>query len=179
MISVSSKIQLKAITGDDQNELMRIMHQIYPPEYKHLWINEDCNWYLEHCFSKENLDAELREKNAVYYFVFYNSERIGILRLIYNTSIHVSDKKIATFIHRIYLSRTAQGKGIAKQLFGWLTEQARHRGNSILWLKAMDTQSQALRFYEKEGYQLIDTLRLNFERIHPELRGMVIMKKSI
>lgn len=179
MTSLTSKIQLEPITNNDQHELMTLMRQIYPPEYKHLWLHGDCSWYLEYCFSKKNLEAELKEKNAVYYFVFYDSKRIGILRFIYNTSIPGLDKKNATFIHRIYLCRSAQGKGIAKQLFSWLTERAKLKNNSMLWLKAMDTQMRALKFYKKEGYKTIDTFRLDFERIHPELRGMVIMKKSI
>ena len=179
MTSLTSRIQLESITNNDQHELMTLMRQIYPPEYKHLWLEEDCSWYLENCFSKKNLEAELREKNAFYYFVFYDSKRVGILRFIYNKSLSGLDKKNATFIHRIYLSRSAQGKGIAAQLFSWLAEQAKLKENTILWLQAMDTQIQALKFYEKEGYQVIDTFRLDFERIHPELRGMVIMKKSI
>ena len=179
MIIVSSDLYLKAVTYEDQGVLINLMCQIYPPEYKHLWVNEDCDWYLERCFSQENLVKELEEKNAAYYFVFYNSDRVGILRFVYHTGISKTDKKNATFIHRIYLRRDMQGKGIGKQLFNWMAGQARVNQNEALWLKAMDTQTQALKFYEKEGYQLVDRIRLDFELIHPELRGMLILKKII
>ncbi len=179
MIPISTNLHLEPITANDQGDLMVLMQKIYPPAYKQLWINEDCNWYLNHCFSKENLRKELNEVNAMYYFVIYNSKRVGIVRYIYNTNTSKSVQKNATFIHRIYLSSEAQGKGIAKQLFYWIEQQAILKQNNYLWLKAMDTQMQALKFYEKQGFKTISKISLDFNLIHLHLRGMVVMTKAI
>ena len=43
----------------------------------------------------------------------------------------------------------------------------------------MDTQKQALKFYEKEGFKTINQMRLDFKLIHEELRGMVTMQKLL
>ena len=43
----------------------------------------------------------------------------------------------------------------------------------------MDSQKQALRFYEKQGYKLGKPTYLEFELIHPNLRGMYTMYKLI
>ncbi len=177
MISISTSLHLENITISDQNSLMDLMQKIYPPAYKHLWVNEDCNWYLNHCFSEENLKNELNEVNAIYCFVVHNLKRVGIVRYLYNTSTSEIAKKNATFIHRIYLSNEVQGKGIARQLFSWIEQQAILKQNKLLWLKAMDTQMQALKFYEKQGFKTIDKISLDFNLIHQHLRGMVVMTK--
>ena len=43
----------------------------------------------------------------------------------------------------------------------------------------MDSQKQALRFYEKQGYNYGDTAQLDFELIHSSLRGMHTMFKLL
>ena len=45
---------------------------------------------------------------------------------------------------RIYLGKEAQGKGVAQKLFDWLENKAKDTGDNLVWLKAMDTQKQAL-----------------------------------
>ena len=179
MITISNHLQLENITIDLQKDLMALMLEIYPPAYKHLWINEDSDWYLTHCFSQENLKLELNETNAFYGFVISNSKRVGIIRFLVNTSVNNSYEKNATFIHRIYLSQEAQGKGIAKQLFYWIEQRANENKNKVLWLKAMDTKIQALKFYEKQGFKIVDTFSLDFNIMHPHLRGMVVMTKTL
>ena len=130
-------------------------------------------------FSEENLKHELNEANAIYCFVIHNLKRVGIIRFLYNTKTSKMAEKNATFIHRIYLSNAAQGKGIAKQLFIWIEQQAILKHNKFLWLKAMDTQIQALKFYEKQDFKVIDKVSLDFNLIHKHFRGMVVMTKVL
>ena len=85
----------------------------------------------------------------------------------------------STYLNRIYLGEEAQGKGVAQQLFNWTENCAKQNGCNLIWLKVMDTQKQALRFYEKQGYKLGEPTNLDFELIHPNLRGMYTMYKLI
>jgi ribosomal protein S18 acetylase RimI-like enzyme len=179
VINVSDTIQLKNITLDDHEVLLQLMQEIYPPAYKHLWMYEDCSWYLNQSFNKSILKKELTAKDSEYYFVIYNSTRVGIIRLEHNKPLNELSEKSASHIHRIYLSTETQGKGIAKQLFNWAEKRAAKNGSEIMWLKAMDTQTQALRFYKKQNFVIINNYRLDFELMHKHLRGMVIMTKTI
>jgi len=178
-IILSDAIRLQPITINDQKKLFALMESIYPPAYNHLWVNGDCSFYLNLFYSKGPLQEELSEKDADYHFVVYNEETIGIVRAQYNqTSIDGTNQK-ATYVNRIYLGRQAQGKGVAKQLLQWVTERALLHENHSLWLKAMDTQEQALRFYKKEGFEICGKTSLNFELLHESLRGMFIMQKEL
>ncbi len=178
-IILSDSLQLHPVTLSDQSKLYSLMETIYPPVYKHLWANEDCSFYINLFYSKTPLKNELSESDSEYYFVVCNNETVGIIRVRYNQTNPEKTSKSSTYINRIYLGELARGKGIAKQLFHWITQRALDHNNTLLWLKAMDTQTQALRFYEKEGFKVTGTTRLEFNLLHKHLRGMVIMEKVL
>lgn len=179
MISISKTLQLKAITHNDYIKLNQLMQRIYPPAYKHFWKNENCSWYLDKCYGITNFNSELEDTNACYYFIIYNGLTVGIIRIVYNKSIKQFPNQLTTYLHRIYLGEDAQGKGIAKQLFIWVEKQVLKKNNTVIWLEAMDTKQQALKFYQKEGFKKLEYYKLDFKRIHKHLRGMHLMYKSL
>jgi ribosomal protein S18 acetylase RimI-like enzyme len=179
MISISENIQLQTITLNDQQKLFELVGNVYPPVYKHLWKKKDCNWYLNTFYSFENLQKELKEADANYFFVQYNLKPVGIFRVHFSKTIKEIQDNSSAYLHRIYLGKEVHGKGIGRLLFNWAEQQARDKGKTSIWLKAMDTQEQALGFYRKQGYHEIGKLSLDFDLIHKPLRGMVIFKKSL
>ena len=178
LIKVSNTISLKKISLNNQKELYDLMRVIYVPMYRHLW--EDYGeWYLNELYSKENLEKELSEENQVYYFVLLENENIGILRLIYNIDYSNNYNKKSLMLHRVYLHPKTQGKGLGKDLLTWIEKIGKEKNLQELWLKAMDTQEQALMFYEKRGFSTIKKTSLDFTLLHKHLRGMYIMSKSL
>ncbi len=179
MISISKSVQLETITTNHHDKLYGLVSRIYPPVYKHLWLHEDCDFYFDTFFSKKNLLKELQEAHTVYYFVVYNSKTVGILRVNFNRPFPENPNKKSTYLNRIYLGQEAQGKGVAKALFNWIEAQSKIKRNELIWLKAMDTQTQALKFYEKQDFIKSGKIELDFELIHKHLRGMYTMYKLI
>ncbi len=179
MISISDNIKLQDIKIEDQSKLIALIELIYPPAYEHLWLNKDCSFYLNRFYSLENLELELSNPNAAYYFVNYKSNIVGIFRFIYNQPFIDFPKKKSAYLNRIYLSINAQGKDVANQLFLWAENKVKEQGNTLIWLKAMDSQKQALRFYEKQGYSFGAPTQLDFKLIHSHLRGMKVMYKLL
>ena len=178
MIYVSKHIQLQNISLQDQPKLMELVTRVYTPVYKHLWKNEDCNWYLNRFYSKENLQKELKE-DAEYYFVIYNSKYVGIIRIQYNKPLIGFSKKSTVYFNRIYLGSEAQGKGVAKAIFNWVELQAKRKGENSIWLKCMDSQQQALHFYTKQDYKHIGNSHLDFDILNKGLNGIYIFWKSL
>jgi GNAT superfamily N-acetyltransferase len=179
MISISENIKLQDIKIEDQPKLMKLLSLIYPPAYKHLWVNEDCGFYLNKFYSIANLKLELADPNAAYYFVIYKAKLVGIFRFSYNKPYKDFPEKQSVYLNRIYLGEEAQGKGVAQQLLNWCENKAKEKGYSLIWLEAMDTQKQALRFYEKQGYNHGTPTQLDFESMHHDFRGMYTMYKLL
>lgn len=179
MISISEFIQLQSISINDQSKLMALMQRIYPPAYKYIWKNENCDFYFERFYSENNLQIELNEKNAEYYFVSFKDNLVGILRIHFNKVLKSMPEKSACYINRIYLAEEAQGKGIANELFKWVEQKANQKGIGIIWLEAMDSKAQALQFYQKQGFLKSHEAHLNFEPLVDLYRGMVVLYKTL
>ncbi len=177
-IRLSETLSLSAISLDDAEQLKQLMHRIYPPAYEHLW-EDDGQWYVETTFNKEELKKELADLKGSYYFVIFEQETVGILRLIHDYTLADKPTLKATKLHRIYLDSKTQGKSIGTFLMNWITQQALQNGSQVLWLEAMDTQEQALQFYKKRGYIISSDFRLTFELMHSHLRGMHTMYKLL
>jgi len=179
MIAVSDSIALESISISDHSKLLDLINYIYPPAYKYLWKNEDCNFYFERFYSLTNLKAELAESKSEYYFVQHGNNLVGILRIHFEKVLKSMPEKSACYINRIYLSEEAQGKGIAGALFNWVERKARLNKNEVIWLEAMDSKAQALRFYEKQGLIKSHMAYLDFEPLHDDFRGMHVMYKLL
>ena len=141
MIFISEAITLKNIAIENHSQLEALIKRIYPPAYKYLWKNNDCSFYFNKFYSLENLKKELLEPHSEYYFIMLNNNIEGILRVLFNTTFQNLESTILNtcYLHRIYLSEKAQGKGIAKQLLHWIELKALEKNNKLVWLKAMDS----------------------------------------
>ena len=179
MISISDFVHLQPITINDHLELVSLMKRIYPSAYKQMWKNEDCSFYFEHFYNLDNLRKELEETESEYYFIYYNANLVGILRVHYDKPMKTKPGLSGCYLNRIYLGEEAQGKGIAKELMTWVEQKARLRGNKVIWLEAMDTQDQALKFYKKHGFKKSHKAYLDFAPLRDAYRGMEVFYKLL
>jgi ribosomal protein S18 acetylase RimI-like enzyme len=179
MIPISEHIHLIKITINDQNKLMDLAWKIYPPEYKYLWENEDCNWYLNRCYGLKNFNEELSENDAHYYFVIYKSEIEGFIRFVFNKPLEQFPGKSATYLHRIYLSQESQGTGVSQKLIHWIEQKSKEKGMDYMWLEAMCSKDRALQFYKKNSFEILTKKRLSFDLILDHLREIYLMYKPI
>lgn len=179
MIQVTDAIKLMPISFEDHFVLLRLIKNIYPPAYSYLWKNEDCHFYFNRFYSSDNLKKELAEKESEYYFVYHDVNLVGILRIHFDKALKTMPEKSGCYLNRIYLSEEVQGKGIANELFKWVEQQALKKGNELIWLEAMDSKAQALKFYLKQGLIKSHKAYLDFEPLHEHLRGMDVLYKLI
>jgi GNAT superfamily N-acetyltransferase len=178
MIPISPELSLKRIHIHDLDQLIALMKEIYPPSYGHLWKDQGEN-YLDQNYNYDNLNRELAEANSPYYFINHRSVISGILRLQHNRPPYNLPNPQATKLHRIYLPPHLHGKGIGQILMDWTVGQSLENKSSVLWLEAMDTQKQALKFYQKNGFTISARFNLESTLIHDALKGMFRMHKEL
>lgn len=179
MIPINDSLKLKPIALEDHSKLLQLIQRIYPPAYRYLWNHEDCGFYFDRFYSLSNLKKELDETEAEYYFVYYNTNLVGILRILFDKTLKSMPEKSGCYLNRIYLSEEAQGQGIANELFKWVEQKAKLKGNDLIWLEAMDSKPQALKFYIKQGLTKSHKAYLDFKPLNAHLRGMEVLYKLI
>jgi diamine N-acetyltransferase len=85
----------------------------------------------------------------------------------------------ALYLERIYFVKEATGKGIGHICFDFIEKIAVSEKKDSLWLMAMDSSTDAMRFYEKQGFKKCGTWVLDFKRLKPELRAMTMLYKKL
>lgn len=178
MINLSQDLSLKKVIPEDHKQLMELMSEIYIASYNHIW-SDDGKWYLEEKYNLETFKKEIEDSSNFYYFVYYKQTNIGILKYDFPMSPEIIDIPNSLRLHRIYIKKEYQGKGIAAKLMKWVESVARERRLDYIWLDVMDTQAQAQRFYRKFGFEWIFTYHLDYEKLLPKYRGIQILRKSL
>lgn len=171
MIQVSKEITLTPVDVGHQRLLMEVIRRIYLPVYRHLWTDNG-EFYFEKNYSVDNLAQELAEAGAVYYFIRYKVEIIGILRIVYGKECIDFPGETATKLHRIYLDPKVHGLGLGQLLMDWTIEKCKVHQSTVLWLEAMDTQKQSLQFYHKNNFQISGSFDLEVPNIIDTWKGM-------
>lgn len=171
-------LNLIAIKIEDQPKLFSLMKEIYPPAYSHFWADQG-DWYLDLCYSIENLKEELSRERSHYYFIEWNQETIGILKFDYPFSPRQIDIPNAIKLHRLYLHPKTHGKGFAPEIMNYIEGLAKSKNLDAIWLEAMEKQEQAKRFYKKMGYSHLLTYQLDFKRFLPGYHSIEILQKKL
>lgn len=103
----------------------------------------------------------------------------GYLKLCIHAVLRGQEAKDCMEIERIYLHRQATGKGMGSRLMQFAETKARELNKQTVFLKAMDSSLDAIRFYRKAGYTPCGTLQLPFPLIKDAYRGMIILCKDL
>jgi diamine N-acetyltransferase len=185
-----TSFHIQLVEEKDVAALAQIANRAYKDHYSYLWIDEGA-WYIEKMYNEPQLLSEIQDPNMVYYIVSQDNTHLGFIKLKkdYPLSIGASGlpfgfgegSKIALpnalYIERIYFVKEATGKGIGRVCFDFIEKIAISEKRDNLWLMAMDSSVDAIRFYEKQGFRKCGTWVLDFEKLKPELRDMTMLYK--
>ncbi len=180
-IALSTKNQvhfnLTPVIAEDLPKLSKLARQVYSQHFLYLW-KDDGNWYRQWAFSKEKLAKELEEDGAQWYITHTHGQAIGFLKTIDAKNCNGPNDSYFK-IERIYLLKEAMGSGIGKGMLNYALEKAKAAKRSYIYLEVMDSNDESILFYEKNGFEKCGQHSLEYEQIHPHLRGMFKMQRPI
>jgi ribosomal protein S18 acetylase RimI-like enzyme len=172
-------LKITPINTSHAAELSVLAKAIYVEHYLHLWNNGDADWYMhEYAYPENKLRTELADENNLHFIVYDDETPMGYLKLKIHATLAGFEQTNSLEIERIYLHKAIAGKGIGKQLMLLSEEIAREHNKQMIFLKAMDSSTDAIHFYQKMGYTKCGEFILPFPQLKKELRGMVILKKD-
>jgi GNAT superfamily N-acetyltransferase len=173
---IKSMVEIKNISADAAAELSALAKTIYKEHYLHLWNEGGAEWYMaEHAYPTAKLEAELADESNEHYLVTIDGLPAGYLKL----RSKYADDDTGMELERIYLRRSATGKGIGRKLMELADNMAAREGKKWIYLKAMDSSLDAIGFYRTMGYEQCGTYTLPFSLMKKEYRGMVVLRKEI
>lgn len=170
-------LRIEKISTSEVEKFSEVATQAYFDHYRHLWYDEG-EWYAHKCFNINQLTEELSDTKNVFFFATLDENPVGFLKLRPENQL-IGQEGNGFEIERIYLTNEATGRGVGRKLMEFAIEMAIQQNKDYVWLKAMDSSQNAIRFYESLGFEICGTSRLDFEQIKTEYLGMVAMKKNL
>ena len=169
----SPTLTTKLCTKEDIEDLIKLLEQSYLEYYTYLWYDNGAG-YMQASFNAGKLNDELSNPNSAFFLLSDGQKLVGVIKLNINSPIAGFSADTALELERIYFIKEASGKGLGKEAINFVSDFARQRQKSIIWLKAMDS-STAVEFYKKRGFQIINEIELQYLNLRDEYRKMYVM----
>lgn len=145
-------INIKRCTLEDLRLLQEISYETFNDTFKHQNSAENMNAYLERAFNLKQLEKELSNISSQFFFVYFNNEVAGYLKVNTNDaqSEEMGDESLE--IERIYIKDKFQKHGLGKYLLNKAMEIAIERNKKKIWLGVWEKNENAIAFYKKMGF---------------------------
>ncbi|MFJ8258384.1 GNAT family N-acetyltransferase [Peribacillus asahii] len=145
-------INIKKCTIEDVCILQEVGYETFNETFKQQNSPENMKAYLESAFNLKQLEKELSNTSSEFFFVYFNDEVAGYLKVNINDaqSEEMSDESLE--IERIYIKNKFQKHGLGKYLLNKSMEIAMEHNKKKIWLGVWEKNENAIAFYKKMGF---------------------------
>lgn len=145
-------MQIRFVTNEEINALSRLAITTFSDTFGHLYPPQDLAFHLEKTCSSQYFGEALgRDKILV-------AEELGQLvgYLKYGAvGLPITDiPEGAMELHRLYLTKDFQGKGIGKQLMDAFLSQPEVNAAPSLYVGVWENNTRAIKFYREYGFEI-------------------------
>ncbi len=149
-------IHINKCNLEDLSILQEISIETFTDTFKDQNSPENLKNYLERAFHSEQLQEELSNASSEFYFIFFNEEHAGYLKLNTNEAQTEHKTNDSLEIERIYIRTKFQRKGLGKYLIKKAVEIATRKKKKNIWLGVWEKNENAIDFYKKLGFVQTD-----------------------
>ena len=140
-------MEIRDMESKDYPEIDRLMKELHE---LHVKGRPDLYTELEHPYSREEFEKIVSDPEIIAILAEEKSVVIGLcIGTLRKKSGMVETKTM--YIEDLIVDRNFRGKGIASQLYEEMEERGRNTGAKRLDLMVWEFNSDARRFYEKQG----------------------------
>ena len=165
-------IDIEQMKLSDLATLHKICSEAYSQNFYNHWNEGGLDEYIDKVFGINMLKTELADKKIQYFVAFINDEPVAFMKLNLFSNLPELDKEKGLELDKIYILPEFKGKKIGKRLLDIAFDIAKNNGKEIFWLSVIDTNFEAVSFYQKLGFQFHSKTQLSYPKFKEELRGM-------
>jgi diamine N-acetyltransferase len=145
-------IKIKKCTLEDSRKLQEISYETFNETFKDQNSPENMNTYLERAYNIKQLEKELSNISSQFFFVYFNNEVAGYLKLNTNDAQSEEMGGESLEIERIYIKSEFQKHGLGKYLLNKALEIGLEHNKKKIWLGVWEKNENAIAFYKKMGF---------------------------
>lgn len=141
----------------DLAALQVLAYRTYDETFRSMNPPETMDAYLGGAFATERMEAELRNPDSAFFFLYHDDSLAGYLKLNEKQAQTDFRDKDWLEIERVYVKKEFQGLGLGKLLVAKGIEAAQEKGKPAVWLGVWEKNEKAIAFYRKVGFRIVGT----------------------
>ncbi len=135
----------------DASLLHEMGYTSYQHHFAHLWQEKDeLENFLAQEYSLDALQESLQDKSCCWLIACNDSKPVGFAKFSWHRPVNPQGPT-GTLLHKLYFLPDATGKGYGEMVINDVIQQAKAHGETFFWLEVLDANTQARRFYERQG----------------------------
>lgn len=147
-------MQIRKLNSSDLENLQEISSATFRETFEKVNTEEDLHKYLSEKLSLNQLKSELENPNSEFYFAENENQILGYLKLNFGDAQTENQGNEALEIERIYVLKEFFPLKIGQILFDKAIEIGKERNKEFVWLGVWEENKRAIRFYEKNGFEI-------------------------
>ena len=176
---MSAPIDIRLMLPGDLPVLHQISRDAYSLNFGHHWQEGGLEEYVEEVYGEEALAADLADPTIRYYVAFRDKEPLAFMKLNLLSNLPDADPEKGIELDKLYVLPSCKGSGIGRLLLDRAFRIANRLGKEVFWLGVIDTNTEAIAFYEKAGFRRHSMTRVRYPKFREELMGMWRMEKKL
>jgi diamine N-acetyltransferase len=169
---MTPEIIIRQMKQGDLEMLHNLCRDVYSKNFYQHWDDDGLELYLDDVFAMDRMKIELSGKEIQYYTAFANQEPVGFMKINLYSDLPGTGIKKGMELDKIYVLPEVKRTKIGKKLLGVALDIAAGNQKEILWLSVIDTNIEAISFYEKAGFRFHSKTELSYPKFKKELRCM-------
>jgi diamine N-acetyltransferase len=145
-------VKIEKCAIEELHKLQEISIETFNETFKYENSAENMNAYLDKAFNLKQLEKELSNSASQFFFVYFNDEAAGYLKINIDDAQSEEMDKESLEIERIYIKKHFQKHGLGKFLLNKAAEIAVEQNKMKIWLGVWEKNENAIAFYKKMGF---------------------------
>ena len=147
----------KECSLEDIEKIKYISEKTFYETFSNENTKEDMEIYLKENFSYEQLESEIKNNDSRFYIVESNKEVVAYMKLNFDKAQTETGHNNTLELQRIYVLQEYKNKHIGKMLIQKAIEIGKNNNLNYVWLGVWEHNINAIKFYEKQGFEKFDT----------------------
>ena len=169
---MKTSIETRLMEPRDLESLRKICCEAYSQNFYQHWEPGGLENYLESVFGINVLKNELDCTEIQYHVAIIKHEPVAFMKLNLSSNLQNHNPEAGIALEKIYILPQFKRIKIGKKLLDLAFEIARINNKEILWLAVIDTNVEAIAFYEMAGFKFHSKTHVDYPKFKQELKGM-------
>ena len=145
-------VQIIEVRLEDFRQLKLFSRETFYASFSDQNTPENMLLYDDRHFSDNQIRSELLNPDSRFFFAKLGGKILGYAKINRGSAQSVLPNEGGMEIERIYVDQQMKGKGVGKLLIQKTVKLAREAGANYIWLGVWEHNTEAIRFYEKNGF---------------------------